>query len=207
MRESVPDEGFLVAIQDPVLQAELGAALVRAGHLRWTAASRAEGLEVLARERVAAILTEAPGPGTLGRAAFARWVQAYRGIPVVAVSRSSSIELAVACIRMGAADFVVLPHGEARLEAVLRAAVDAARAVGSGSRVGADHAPSADDIRPLADEERRIVLRALELTGWNVQEAARRLRVGRATLYRRIQAYGLTRPPGSARTRGGGPPA
>jgi DNA-binding NtrC family response regulator len=50
---------------------------------------------------------------------------------------------------------------------------------------------SIDDIVPLEDEERRIIRRALELTNWDAQEASRRLRIGRATIYRKIERYGL----------------
>jgi DNA-binding NtrC family response regulator len=46
-------------------------------------------------------------------------------------------------------------------------------------------------ILPLEEEERRIIRRALELTNWNIQEASRRLRIGRATIYRKIERYGL----------------
>ncbi|MCY3002595.1 MAG: sigma-54 dependent transcriptional regulator [Planctomycetota bacterium] len=51
--------------------------------------------------------------------------------------------------------------------------------------------PEAGTILPLDEEERRIVLRALELTGWNVVETARRLGIGRATIYRKLHAWGL----------------
>ncbi len=50
---------------------------------------------------------------------------------------------------------------------------------------------SIDDIRPLADEERNLILEALELTSWNIVDAARRLGIGRATIYRKIERYGL----------------
>jgi transcriptional regulator with PAS, ATPase and Fis domain len=49
-------------------------------------------------------------------------------------------------------------------------------------------------IATLAAEERRILTRALEITGGNVKEAAKRLEIGRATLYRKIRAYGLALP-------------
>ena len=52
-------------------------------------------------------------------------------------------------------------------------------------------AVSAADIVPFEEEERRIILRALELTRWNVQEASKRLGIGRATIYRKIERYGL----------------
>ncbi len=44
---------------------------------------------------------------------------------------------------------------------------------------------------PFSDEERRIILRALRAAKWNVQEAAARLRLGRATIYRKIELYNL----------------
>lgn len=50
---------------------------------------------------------------------------------------------------------------------------------------------SIDDIVPMEEEERRIIRRALELTNWNAQEASRRLQIGRATIYRKIERYGL----------------
>ncbi len=61
----------------------------------------------------------------------------------------------------------------------------------SGASVPLDKA----EIIPLEDEERRIIQRALDLTGWNVQEAAQRLKIGRATIYRKIERYGLKNRP------------
>ena len=44
---------------------------------------------------------------------------------------------------------------------------------------------------PFSEEERRIILRALRAAKWNVQEAAAMLRLGRATIYRKIELYNL----------------
>jgi DNA-binding NtrC family response regulator len=67
-------------------------------------------------------------------------------------------------------------------------------------------APSASaapkEIRPLDDEERRIILNALDVTAWNIQEAASRLGISRATIYRKIERYGIE--PGAGRAAGGG---
>lgn len=52
-----------------------------------------------------------------------------------------------------------------------------------------------DEIRSFADEERAILERALRLTSGDVSEAARRLGIGRATLYRKIQRYELRTEP------------
>ena len=59
-------------------------------------------------------------------------------------------------------------------------------------------APPREGIMSLEDEERRIIRRALELSNWNIQEASRRLRIGRATIYRKIERYGLMRPSAAA---------
>jgi len=52
---------------------------------------------------------------------------------------------------------------------------------------------TSDDVRPFEEQERRILVHALKCTQWNVLETARRLRIGRATVYRKIDRFGLTR--------------
>jgi len=50
---------------------------------------------------------------------------------------------------------------------------------------------TADDIQPFDEEERRILQRALTLTHGDVADAAQRLKIGRATLYRKIKELNL----------------
>lgn len=47
------------------------------------------------------------------------------------------------------------------------------------------------EILAFEEYERRILLHALVTTGWNVKQAAQRLGIGRATLYRKIDRYDL----------------
>ena len=49
-----------------------------------------------------------------------------------------------------------------------------------------------DGIVPLKDVERQAIERALKAVGGNMTMAAKRLGVGRATLYRKLTAYGLS---------------
>lgn len=49
----------------------------------------------------------------------------------------------------------------------------------------------ADEVRPLKEEERGLMLHALALTRGNVSEAARRLGIGRTTFYRRARKHGI----------------
>lgn len=47
--------------------------------------------------------------------------------------------------------------------------------------------------RTLADREREAILETLQATGWKLTESARRLGISRTTLWRRLNAYGISR--------------
>jgi DNA-binding NtrC family response regulator len=51
--------------------------------------------------------------------------------------------------------------------------------------------PGDDEVLTLDEEEKRIILRTLSLTGGNISDAARRLGVHRSTLHRKMARYGL----------------
>jgi two-component system response regulator HydG len=48
------------------------------------------------------------------------------------------------------------------------------------------------DITPLAEMERQAIMQALLQLGGDKSEAARRLGIGKSTLYRKLKRYGLT---------------
>jgi DNA-binding NtrC family response regulator len=58
----------------------------------------------------------------------------------------------------------------------------------AATRISAQEEP----ILPLAELERRAIIRALQASGGSVGKAARMLGMGRATLYRRLAAFGIT---------------
>jgi DNA-binding NtrC family response regulator len=97
---------------------------------------------------------------------------------------------------------VVVEDGEAISLASLPEAVVCAVERSAGSIVDAARAttflrviparapePGADEIVPLAELERLAIIRALEITGGDVQVAAARLGVSRATMYWRAERY------------------
>lgn len=51
------------------------------------------------------------------------------------------------------------------------------------------------EVMPLAEGERAAIEHALRESGWQLSLAARRLGISRTTLWRRLKAYGLHRPP------------
>lgn len=52
----------------------------------------------------------------------------------------------------------------------------------------------ATTILPLYEVERRAIKRALDLCNWNRVKAAEALQIGKATIYRKIKQYEITRP-------------
>ena len=58
--------------------------------------------------------------------------------------------------------------------------------------------PVSSGFPSLREVERRQIRRALEVCGWNREEAAGRLGIGRATIYRKIGEHELA-PPGAAK--------
>jgi two-component system response regulator HydG len=90
------------------------------------------------------------------------------------------------------------PGNVRELENSMRAAV----AMATSGHVGFEELPTgvranlgpreaANDPRTLDEVERRHILHVLDALEWNKAEAARVLGINRATLYRKLQRYGL----------------
>jgi Nif-specific regulatory protein len=81
----------------------------------------------------------------------------------------------------------------------LRNVIDSAVVLAGGKRIEANdlglHDVSGNDLETLALDywERRLIGEALKRTSGNVPEAAKMLGIGRATLYRKIEEYGISR--------------
>jgi DNA-binding NtrC family response regulator len=81
--------------------------------------------------------------------------------------------------------------------------MERAVALARGSRVDLDDLPeeirqafpkpvvSVGTVQPLSEVEREYILAVLELNGGNQTRSAEQLRIGSATLYRKLKKYGL----------------
>lgn len=131
-------------------------------------------------------------------------------LSVVVVSALQGVDTVVEAIRRGAADFLAKPVRRDRLLASVRRAVEWTRLKrrvaaletrlrsvairGSGpapTPVPAPSEPRTSSFPDLQTLEQRAIERALRYTNGNVSEAARRLGIGRTTLYRKMATYGL----------------
>ncbi|MFG1477283.1 response regulator [Xanthobacter sp. V4C-4] len=145
-------------------------------------------------------------------------------VPVVAAVTAGSIDAAASAIRAGARDFVVKPAGALRLQvalanaAALGSAARPARADTGGEAVAprrlepamkADPVPAAGGarapwvdhgghVRPLEEIEETAIRFACAHYGGRIAEVARRLGIGRSTLYRKLSRLGLMVPEGAA---------
>ena len=84
--------------------------------------------------------------------------------------------------------------------------MERAVALMAGTRVEVDDLPeeircrilrptaAAGTVRPLEEIEKDYILAALESNGGNQTHTAKQLRIGAATLYRKLKAYGLISP-------------
>ena len=81
----------------------------------------------------------------------------------------------------------------------LRNTIDSAVVMAAGPRIEAGDLMLQDvggqelDTLEIEVWERKLILEALKRTGGNVPDAAKLLGIGRATLYRKLEQYGIER--------------
>ncbi len=130
-------------------------------------------------------------------------------LPVIILSAQRELEAAISTMPGGAYDFVARPLDRTvLLGAVARAAErrilsnNVRRLERELAKTRADlDQPSAEvggnpdplaDVLDLRELERRAISRALKRAGGSMTRAAKLLGIGRATIYRKLAAYGLT---------------
>ncbi len=104
-------------------------------------------------------------------------------LPVVMITGADDVKQAVECMKAGAEDCLRKPLAQHDLVTTVKYALSRGHMT-----------KRASGIQPFEDEEKRIIENALEATSWCVNEAAQKLKIGRATIYRKIERYGLIRP-------------
>ncbi|WP_146444520.1 helix-turn-helix domain-containing protein [Botrimarina colliarenosi] len=131
------------------------------------------------------------------------------GAPVVLATNGTPDQLAQAVrgLRTFATDILIDPNDDGDIDAIMAAAGTAPRrsfscqaslgkAVHQLSSEGDNavrHVDGQLDWGPVQQNERRLIIEALEQTGGHVCRAAKLLRLGQATVYRKIQRYKISR--------------
>lgn len=114
-------------------------------------------------------------------------------LEVVVMTGSATIESAVACMRRGAFDYLAKPFEDvAGVRRTVRSAVTRRRRSRERDPLqGSSARPDSGLPLSLDAYERRALERALDETRGDATAAARRLGIGRSTLYRKLQKHGL----------------
>ncbi|OYX72301.1 MAG: hypothetical protein B7Y95_10870 [Rhizobiales bacterium 32-66-11] len=188
-------------------------------HMGYDCTSVGDGDAALARLAVEAfdcVLLDLVLPGLDGLGVLGALKARGCPVPVVASVTPSGLDAVASAIRLGARDFVVKPVGALRLKVAITNAVALAGLVRAESQARVDRhnvvtlapAPDLEDaaedpapqmslidpqghVRALVQIEEEAIRAAVALYGGRMSEVARRLGIGRSTLYRRLNALGL----------------
>ena len=119
----------LVVDDDPLNRTLLSMSLTSAGHTVLEAGNGREALAVLAAQPIDVVLTDIEMPEMDGRALLAhrRDDESLRAIPFIVISGVSEMESIIACIGMGAEDYLPKPFDPVLLHARLGACVEKKR--------------------------------------------------------------------------------
>jgi two-component system response regulator RegA len=171
---------LLLVDDDQAFRGALAAALGRRGFAVTTAANAGEG-EAAARQQVFEYaLVDVRMPGASGIELCATLRRIDDGTRIVVLTGYGTIANAVEAMRAGAADYLTKPIDTAACERAL---------LGRPAPDG-EAGPEADDVPSLERVEYEYLQRVLADAGGNISEAARRLRMHRRSLQRKI-----SRPP------------
>ena len=143
-----------------------------------------EALAELTARDYSLVLLDLQLPGIQGLEVLRRMKAAHLTVPVVVMTESGSVDMAVEAMHLGAVDFLAKPVDAGRLRlAVLGASPPNVMPPSVGTTV------ELAVIRPLAVVEREAIESALTACGGNVPRAAAALGVSPSTLYRKKQAW------------------
>ncbi|MEZ0211759.1 MAG: response regulator [Xanthobacteraceae bacterium] len=208
----------LVVDDDPVQRRLIEAMLRRLGHEPLAADGGEAALRRLSDGHavpVDCVVLDLTMPGVDAMSVLGRLRALGIDTPVIVQAVHGSVDAAVAAVRAGACDFVVQPVAIERLQVSLANALAQAalksevqrmrRSTGALAPAVIDAAPTtvpADSallalldaegrMRPLDELEAEIIRFAIAHHDGRMSEVARRLKIGRSTLYRKLGELGL----------------
>lgn len=174
---------ILIVEDDPEIAEAVKGVLESEGYGVAKAATAEEGLTYADDETIDLVLLDIILPDKEGTTVLERFCSARPQLPVIMMTGVNDVKRAVECMKLGARDYLRKPFP--RVDLLESIEYEIGRAA---------YFDSSDGVVPFEEEEKRIISNALTATGWRVNEAAKQLKIGRATIYRKIERYGLSRP-------------
>jgi len=175
-------ERVLLIDDDPGLSEVIGMLLEREGYAVARAATVKQGIALVEAGGLDLVVTDLKLPDGTGLDAVKAIRARHPALPIIMITSYSSMESAIAALRLGAVDYIIKPfNNDEFLNAIARALHERRTLPLPGAR-------------PLAIEQyiREVVERFQDST--SEIELARMLGIGRKALWMRRRQWGLKRP-------------
>lgn len=207
----------LIVDDDPVQRRVLDNMVRKFGHEPLIAESGEAAVTLLTgqdTERIDCVVLDLVMPDLDGLGVLARLRDAGSNVPVIVQTAHGGIDNVISAMRAGALDFVVKPVGAERLQVSLRNALEKGALEDELARIKRNRSstlgfrdivtrpsPAAGilglldargDVRPLDELEGEVIRFAIAHYRGQMSEIARRLQIGRSTLYRKLDHLGVT---------------
>ncbi len=180
---------LLLADANASLREEMTRNLQKAGYGVLQARDSKEMLRLIASQKVVSVFMDENLPGFPVQEVIKQVHEAAPGIPVVVFSDDADNAIQ-RLVPLGVHDVLQKPVSEPRLLLSARNGLEKAQDLPKEEK---KPEPRKDmgEILPFREEEKRIIERALRITGGNIQQTARALKLGRATIYRKLRKYDI----------------
>ncbi len=180
---SILTKKILVVEDDSAIAEAVESVLNSENYQAISATTVAQAMQLLESDELSLVLLDLKMPDGDGLDVLHHIRQQESNLPVIMMTGVNDVKRAVECMKAGAQDYLRKPF--ARRDLLDAVGYEISRA---------SEVEAAGGIKSFEEEEKQIIKRALELTRWRVNEAATQLKIGRATIYRKIERYGLMRP-------------
>jgi DNA-binding NtrC family response regulator len=207
----------LIVDDDPVQRRLLDNMVRKFGHEPLIAESGEAAVTLLTgqdTERIDCVVLDLVMPDLDGLGVLARLRKAGSNVPVIVQTAHGGIDNVTSAMRAGALDFLVKPVGAERLQVSLRNALEKGAledelarikrsrsgTLGTAPATVPAQSPAAGmlglldahgDVRPLDELEGEVIRFAIAHYHGQMSEIARRLQIGRSTLYRKLDHLGV----------------
>jgi len=180
---------LLLADANASLREEMTRNLQKAGYGVLQARDSKEMLKLITSQKVVSVFMDENLPGLPINDLIKKVHEVAPGIPVVVFSENAD-EAIQRLVPLGVHDVLQRPVSEPRLLLSARNGLEKAQELPQAEK---KPEPRKDlgEILPFREEEKRIIERALRITGGNIQQTARALKLGRATIYRKLRKYDI----------------
>lgn len=165
-----------------------------------TVGSAAEAMEHLRRHYCDVIILDIRLPDSNGLELMSQLLETMPNVAIILITGHADVDSAVGAMKNGAYDYITKPFSLERMEQVIEKAYQKVRLQRENDLINVLALPffpqegreeRKDGFLTLEELERSHISMVMHALGGNKSQAARILGIGRKTLYRKLEKYGL----------------